>query len=191
MRITDSRYDRDRLRIALAYRLIELEARTRTIRQATQLSDDRIRRIYRDYFGAGGQSTVRRRRGKSPRQMAFFKRSLDHELEAATLGTLLLRCGLLIRYPRDFLPSLEDVSNFCNVYETLANFSAHVHVSFEHAWHLWQVLCRDDEHVLSPCPGCASLWLRDKLEILPDNCAACRRGRAHRDAGRGGTARRA
>ena len=51
MRITDSRYDRDRLRLSLAYRLIALEARTRTIRLATQLSDDRIRRMYRDYFG--------------------------------------------------------------------------------------------------------------------------------------------
>ena len=77
MRITDSRYDRDRLRLSLAFRLIGLEARTRTIRQATQLSDDRIRRMYRDYFATQSNNTVRRRRGKSPRQMAFFRRSLE------------------------------------------------------------------------------------------------------------------
>jgi hypothetical protein len=35
MRITDSRYDRDRLRLAIAYRMIAREARTRTIRIAT------------------------------------------------------------------------------------------------------------------------------------------------------------
>ena len=37
MRITDSRYDRDRLRLAVAYRLIRHEARTHTIRQCTGL----------------------------------------------------------------------------------------------------------------------------------------------------------
>ena len=62
MRITDSRYDRDRLRLAVAHRMIALEARTRTIRVATQLSDDRIRRMYRDYFAAIGGNLVRRRR---------------------------------------------------------------------------------------------------------------------------------
>jgi len=30
--------------------------------------------------------------------------------------------------------------------------------------------------VLSNCPDCESLWLQDTLEILPDNCPACRRG---------------
>ena len=73
MRITDSRYDRDRLRLAIAHRMIALEARTRTIRLATQLSDDRIRRLYRDYFAVIGGNRVRRRRGKSPRQMSYFR----------------------------------------------------------------------------------------------------------------------
>ena len=176
MRITDSRYDRDRFRLALAHRLIALEARTRTIRQATQLSDDRIRRLYREYFSSNGQATVRRRRGKSPRQMSFFRRSLDHEQEAATLGSLLRQCGLLGRIGSAFRPVIEDVSKFCDVYETFAGLCPQPHVSFEHAWHLWQVFCRDDEFVLSSCPACSSLWLRDTLEILPDTCPACRRG---------------
>ena len=50
------------------------------------------------------------------------------------------------------------------------------HISFEHAWHLWQVFCRNDEFVLSNCPDCESLWVQDTLEILPYNCPACRRG---------------
>ena len=109
MRITDSRYDRDRLRLAIAYRMIALEARTRTIRLATQLSDDRIRRMYRDYFATLGGNRVRRRRGKSPRQMSFFRRSLEHEQQAALLGALLQLCGLLAAYPAGFRPVLEDV----------------------------------------------------------------------------------
>jgi hypothetical protein len=176
MRLTDSRYDRDRLRLALAHRLIALEARTRTIRLATQLSDDRIRRIYRDYFNTHGELTVRRRRGKSPRQMSFFRRSLEHEQEAAVLGAMLRQCDLLLRFPNGFRPTNEDVSRFCDVYVTFASFWPNPHTTFEHAWHLWQVFCRNDEWVLASCPGCNALWVRDTLEILPDNCAACRVG---------------
>lgn len=177
MRITDSRYDRDRLRLSLAFRLIGLEARTRTIRQATQLSDDRIRRMYRDYFATQGNNTVRRRRGKSPRQMAFFRRSLEHEQQAAMLGSMVRACGLITRFQQGFRPSLDDVARFCDVYDTFKALWPHPYISFEHAWHLWQVFCRDDdEYVLATCPGCAALWLRDTLEILPDSCPACRRG---------------
>jgi len=175
MRITDSRYDRDRQRLAITYRMIALEARTRTIRLATQLSDDRIRRMYRDYFASLGDNRVRRRRGKSPRQMAFFRRSLAHEQQAALIGTLLLLCGLLLRYPDGFRPVLEDVGHFCDVYETYLGLWPSADISFEHAWHLWQVFCRDDEIVLSNCPDCASAWVQDTLELLPYNCSACRR----------------
>jgi hypothetical protein len=176
MRITDSRYDRDRLRLAVAYRMIALEARTRTIRHATQLSDDRIRRMYRDYFASLGGNRVRRRRGKSPRQLAFFRRSLEHEQQAALIGALLRLCGLLTSCPAGFRPPLEAVGRLCDVYETYLGFWPQPLITFEHAWHLWQVFCRNDEIVLSNCPDCASAWVQDTLEILPDNCPACRRG---------------
>jgi hypothetical protein len=177
MRITDSRYDRDRLRLALAYRMIRLGARTHTIRQATQLSDDRIRRMYRDYFPSRGTDRLRRPRGKSPRQMAFYRRSLDHEQQTALLGSLIRRCGLEQPYPNGFRPNLEDANSFCDAYETYAGLCpAPPHITFEHAWHLWQVLCCSDEYEFGPCQDCSALWLRDTLEILPDNCPTCRRG---------------
>jgi hypothetical protein len=176
MRITDSRYDRDRLRLTIAYRLIAFEARTRTIRLATQLSDDRIRKLYRDYFQGRPESPVKRRRGKSPRQMAFFRRSLEHEQQAGMLGALLRMCELLERDASAQRPSLEIVARFCDVYETFAGLWQQPHITFEHAWHLWQMLARADEFVLSRCQDCDSLWLRDTLDILPDNCPACRRG---------------
>jgi hypothetical protein len=179
MRITDSRYDRDRLRLAIAYRLIALEARTRTIRIATQLSDDRIRRMYRDYFAALGGNLVRRRRGKSPRQMSYFRRSLEHGQQTALLGSLLRRCSLIGRYPTGFRPALEAVGHFCDAYETYLGLWPGAQISFEHAWHLWQVFCRNDEFVLATCPDCDSLWLQDTLEIVPYNCPACRRGLFH------------
>ena len=75
MRITDDRYTRDRLRLDLALRLIGHEARTRTIRSWTGLTDDRIRKLYRSYVADAGRRDVRRHRGKSPRQNAFFMRN--------------------------------------------------------------------------------------------------------------------
>jgi hypothetical protein len=45
MRISDDRYSRDRQRYDLALRFIQHEARTRTIRTWTGLTDDRIRKI--------------------------------------------------------------------------------------------------------------------------------------------------
>jgi hypothetical protein len=176
MRITDSRYDRDRLRLATAFRLIALEARTRTIRQATGLSDDRIRRLYRDYFKARPDTRVRRRRGKSPRQMSYFKRSLEHELQAAMLASMLRCAGLLVPVPPGYRLTLEEVALLCDVYEAFQVLSRNCLITFEHAWYLLHALSRDSEYVLAPCPDCHSLWVHDTLDLLPDNCAACRMG---------------
>ena len=52
MRISDSRYARERTQFELAMRMIAYEARTCTIRTCTGLSDDRIRKIYTTYFKA-------------------------------------------------------------------------------------------------------------------------------------------
>jgi hypothetical protein len=176
MRITDSRYDRDRQRLAVAYRMILLEARTRTIREATQLSDDRIRRMYRDYCAGRQGRRIRRHRGKSPRQMAFFRRSLNHEGHTSLLCSLLSQCELVVVRPMPFRPGLDDVIRFCDVYDTYAGLVVSALISFEHGWHLWQIVCRQDEHVVAACPDCGSDWLRDKLALIPYNCPHCRSG---------------
>ena len=174
MRITDSRYDRDRQRLTVAYRLISHEARTQTIRQATGLSGDRIRKLYRDYFKGQPVHPVRRRRGKSPRQMSFFWRSPAHELQAAALAALLEQCRFIGRPQALYRPNLDEVNRFCDIYETFCALCPGTVISFEHAWHLLHVLARLDEFVLARCPDCQSTWIRDTLDLLPDNCAACR-----------------
>ncbi len=45
MRLTDDRYANERSQFELALRMIRHEARTRTIRECTGLSDDRIRKL--------------------------------------------------------------------------------------------------------------------------------------------------
>ena len=174
MRLTDCRYDRDRLRLEIAYRLIGYEVRTETIRQCTQLSADRIRRLFRDYVRDQPQSRIRRRRGKSPRQMSFFLRTPRHELEAATMGSLLRACGLLGKTPLLHRLTLEEVARFCDVYDTFVTVCPASAVTFEHAWYLMQVLARDDEYVLTPCQDCGALWVRDRLDLVPIVCVTCR-----------------
>jgi hypothetical protein len=175
MRITDCRYDRDRLKLAVAYRLIWHEARTHTIRQCTGLSGDRIRKLFRNYARESPGSKVRRRRGKSPRQMSYFRRSVEHELQAATLATLLSGFGLLASGLRLPGPRIEDVAKFCDVYETFLAICPGSVITFEHAWYLGQTLSQQDEFVLTRCPDCRAAWIRDTLDLLPYNCAACRR----------------
>lgn len=176
MRITDSRYDRDRLRLEVAFLMIRNEARTCTIRLSTGLSDDRIRKLYRSYFAASPLLAVRRKRGKSPRQMAFFRRSPEHEIEAATLAGLLETCSLMHRRGPLHTRSLEETARFCAVYETFRSICPRAYVSFEHAWYLHEVLCRNDEYTVARCETCGGLWIRDLLSITPARCAGCRSG---------------
>jgi hypothetical protein len=176
MRITDCRYDRDRLRLTVAYRLIAHEARTQTIRHCTGLSGDRIRKLYRHYMQGLPGPRIRRRRGKSPRQMSYFRKSVEHELHAATLGSMLCSCGLLGHAPRLPGPKIEEVARFCDVYETFLCICPDTAITWEHAWFLGQVLSNRDEYVLARCPDCRAAWIRDTLDIIPDNCATCRAG---------------
>ena len=78
MRLTDDRYAGERRQFELALRMIGHEARTRTIRECTGLSDDRIRKLYANYFHH--RSDIRRRRGKSPRQVQRYVRSPADQL---------------------------------------------------------------------------------------------------------------
>ena len=95
MRISDDRYNRDRLRLDVAMRFIRLEARTRTIRQWTGLTDDRIRKLYHAYLQSGGRTT--RHRGKSPQQAAYFMRTARLRNEASALAGLCCLVGLFER----------------------------------------------------------------------------------------------
>ena len=95
MRISDDRYSRDRLRLDLALRFIHHEARTHTIRAWTGLTDDRIRKLYRTYLCEAGGGGVARHRGKSPRQAAFFTRSLRMRREAAVFASVSSLFGLI------------------------------------------------------------------------------------------------
>jgi hypothetical protein len=179
MRISDNRYNRDRLRLDLALRMIRHEARTCTIRTWTGLTDDRIRKLYRAYVQNDRSNPVRRHRGKSPSQVEFFLRNPGTLFEAQTLGSLFALWELLVlarMAPGRQSPgaSIERGTLFCAAYETYTTLHRPARISFEHAWFLLGALTRADELRFEGCAGCGGVLLRDRLADRRNTCAQCR-----------------
>lgn len=181
MRVTDDRYTRDRQRLDLAIRMIRHEARTQTIRTWTGLTDDRIRKLYRAYVQAHahepGAAVIRRHRGKSPRQAAFFLRNLETRREAAALAGLFALLGLLHEAVREVRAGTQAALRwgdlFCRVYETYRTLHRSHRISFEHACHLLHALERRSELAIGACPSCDALMVVDMLRTRAPVCAWC------------------
>lgn len=185
MRVSDDRYSRDRLRFDLALRMIRHEARTCTIRAWTGLSDDRIRKLYRTYLQHAPAVPVRRHRGKSPRQVAFFMRSPAIQFEATTLASVFCMLGLLpppgsgARHGTPAM-TLEWGGFFCQAYESYLALHSVPRVSFEHAWFLLLALVRADELKLLACRGCGVLCLVEAYAPAGSTCGRCARRHSER-----------
>ena len=177
MRITDDRYARDRQRFDLALRMIRHEARTCTIRTWTGLSDDRIRKLYRSYV-ASQDASVKRHRGKSPSQSAFFLRNLETRRQTAALAGLfallgLLRAAAVDRRAGATLAALHWGELFCRVYETYLALNRAHRISFEHASYLLHELQRRAELRADRCPACDAFMVVDTLRLRSAVCALC------------------
>jgi hypothetical protein len=183
MRITDDRYTRDRLRFDLALRLIRHQARTHTIRRWTGLSDDRIRKLYRSYVAEAGRRDLRRHRGMSPQQSAFFLRNAEIRREAGSLASLYCILGLFGRDTAS-VPGSMDCLRFgetlCEAYETFLSLNERPHISFEHACHLFRALEVQTDIGLDHCTGCGSLLVVMRYAERKRACDFCSSGRPTR-----------
>ena len=176
MRISDNRYSRDRSRLDLALRFIRHEARTQTIRAWTGLSDDRIRKMYREYMKEPGLA-VSRPRGKSPQQCAFFTRSQRLKEESSFLASV---CSLLGVLPQAgttvnqrALANLARGELLCQAFEVYQQLMPSHGISFEHAVFLVTALARGDELTLSNCGGCGALIVSDRFSFSAPSCPHC------------------
>ena len=177
MNISNARYFHDRQRHDLALRMIRHEARTQTIRRCTGLGDDRIRRLYKTYIDAEAVLPIRRRRGRSPRQVAFFTRNAEAHFECSFLANLYVAFGLL-RDRHSTLPeqsSLEIGEVFCDAYETHQQLLPSASISFEHAWFLMQLLNRGEQLRITHCRQCRSDFLHDLINLSHRECPTCAR----------------
>ena len=179
MRLTDNRYSSERSQFELALRMINHEARTRTIRDCTGLSDDRIRKLYTTYFRDAGRHTVKRRRGKSPQQITLFVKNPTNQLEATTLialfcTSLLLRIDTANKvhtcWPR---PDVEYGHRVCRAFETYALLHPEPRISFEWAWNLLQNISKNDELYLANCAICRARYVQDAYALDRRRCPSC------------------
>ncbi len=179
MRLTDNRYANEKQQFELALRMINHEARTRTIRECTGLSDDRIRKVYTTYFKETGQCGVKRRRGKSPQQIARFVKCPQNQLEATTLVALFC-ASLLLRvdagnkvhacWPR---PDVEYGHRVCRAFETYVLLHPGAALSFEWAWNLLRNISGNDELHLARCRYCRSRYVQDAYALDRHTCPSC------------------
>lgn len=179
MRLTDDRYAAERSQFELALRMIRHEARTRTIKECTGLSDDRIRKLYTTYFRNSGTTGIRRRRGKSPRQVTRFVKNPGNQLQATTLVALFCS-GLLLRigpqnevaacWPR---PGVEFGHRVCRAYETYLLLHDDAALSFEWAWNLLISISYNDELYLATCRHCRARYVQDAYALDSGTCPCC------------------
>ena len=179
MRLTDDRYAAERSQFELALRMIGHEARTRTIKDCTGLSDDRIRKLYATYFRDTGAAGVRRRRGKSPRQVTRFVKNPGNQLQATTLVALFCT-GLILRVgPDDAVipswprPGVEFGHRVCRAYETYRLLHEDAVWNFEWAWNLLISICYQDELYLARCAACLTPYVQDSYALDRGSCPSC------------------
>ena len=179
MRFTDDRNAGERSQFELALRMIRHEARTRTIRECTGLSDDRIRKLYSTYFRHGGGKDIKRRRGKSPRQITRYVKNSRNQIQATTL-VVLFSVGLLVRIDPDAgvhpcwpRPDVEFGHRLCRAYETYLLLHPNPELSFEWAWNLLQCISHNDELYLASCKLCQSIYVQDAYALDRGSCPAC------------------
>ncbi len=159
-------------RFSVAVRMLMFEARTRTIRLATGLSDEQIRRLFHQGSALNGSS---RHRGRSPSNARQYTRSLAAQLESSIFCGVLVRHGLLKgRRPRPWLhDGLQYAQRFCDAYAEYLRMAHHDALNFEQCWYLARCLAARRELYLQHCPRCASHFVRDTSTVLKGECPLC------------------
>lgn len=173
MHISNERYFRERRRHDLALRMIRHEARTCTIRSCTGLTEDRIRKLYKAFAEQMRTVPLRRKRGKSPRRVAYFTRTPQMQLEASLLVSTFIAFGLLPQCPPP-KPSLRIGQSFCAAYETHRQMPDTGRISFEHAWFLWRLLTEGRGVWTARCRQCHGYYVRDAVNVSRQACPMCK-----------------
>jgi len=122
---------------------------------------------------------VRRRRGKSPRQVGRFVKNPVNQLQATTLVALYC-AGLILRvdeerkvhscWPR---PDVEFGHRVCRAYEHYLLLHEDPALSFEWAWNLLVCIAWNDELYLASCRACRAHYVQDAYALDLKTCPSC------------------
>jgi hypothetical protein len=177
MRISDDRYSRDMQRYDLALRFIQHEARTRTTRVWTGLTDDRIRKLVKSYASEDQGAQPTRHRGKSPQQASYFLRTPRMRQETAVLASVCYMLGVVpsaqVVDAQRSLPGMQRGEALCAAFETYRRFVPAARISFEHAVFLVMALARGDEIRATTCADCTAVIVVDRFATSARRCLSC------------------
>ncbi len=179
MRVTDNRYRGEVDKFDLAVRMIRHEARTGTIRACTGFTEDRIRKLYGTYFATDEGAQVRRRRGKSPRQITRFVNNTHRQTEATLLACLYWLCKVFTLNDDSKPARIRDVDRvaigerICQAFETYLTLFPEPQFSFEWAWNLYHALIETRELYFAWCDNCAGPYVQDTYALDYRRCPLC------------------
>jgi len=179
MRATDNRYAAEMAKFHLAVRMIGHEARTGTIRRCTGFSEDRIRKIYGTYFKGAQGPLVKRRRGKTPTQVATYVNSAQHQSEATVLACLFLYCEIMQMNALNGAASMTRVdpvqlgNGLCDAYETYRCVHPEPCLCFEKTWGLYNALVKERELFFAYCADCGGPYVQDRYALDYRHCPFC------------------
>jgi hypothetical protein len=178
MRISETRYDRDRLRFGVALRFLQHNARTETIRVWTGVTADRVRNLYRTYLVPVGAPS--RMRGKSPGKTSFFLASSKRRHETVWLASLFALLGVIPSNSGaaigDRRPNPIRGTRMCQAYEMYSALVPSPEIPFEYAVFLANTLTAGHEMRLGACCDCGSLLVVDRLLRPSKRCHHCEGG---------------
>lgn len=167
MRISQDRYDHDRLKFDLAVRMLHWHAPSRTICARTGLTPDRLRKLRRAYSPPRRTSNTVHPRIRTARDPGCFLRSPTLAWEASTLGSLFCMLGLIPR--SGGICGLQLTELLCTAYETYRTLHPRARLSLQHASVLLDALLAG-ELKLSTCSGCRRLYLADRTRLDLARC---------------------
>ena len=187
MRIVEDRYEGELQNFHLALRLVLREARTRTIRLYTGLTDHRIRRLWQRY--CGGSRGLARHRGKSPHQASYFVRSVRVREEASVLAAAYCAYGLTREEQApgqpDAVPTVVMGMLLTDIFDYYSAVARKPAVSFEHAVFLSQCLREGNELAVRRCAKCHGHMVVERFPVRDRWCDHCvaHRGAPHTPGG--------
>ena len=175
MRLSDDRYESDRRKYTLALSMIEHGARIRTVTQWTGLSKYRVQTLTHAYEST---SRIRRKRGESPSQPAYFVKSITLARESMALAYIALQMQVIppgvIPDARGSLPGLARGERLMSAFELYRALLPDGLISLEYAILLITELAERRTLALGECRNCHDVMLIDRLGRRQELCPFCR-----------------
>jgi hypothetical protein len=170
------RYLQHRRVLDLAWRLLMLQARPRTVARWTGLRQRSLRTLVGKYAPIDERNRLKRPRGGSPRKVELLLNSLRQRHEAAMLAHTCIEMQVIAAHPVGHvelqLPDVVKGQLLCTAFASFKRRFPGSGLTIEHGMLLVEELTRNTVLALIACPDCGSPMLIDRLAVAR-RCASC------------------